>query len=246
MKVKIFILIILIQAVVNPRAVTAQSGGRARETAPLELKGSTEQRIGQNLRAENLGINQIANDVILARLIQEKILVELTNGDNYFIERGTETKPWKIIQRVKGKRTVINCAPKPNRVFTYPWVKEFLDKLATDHSLEFKKKKFKITSGTRSLEEHKLMRTKGSCYYTPNAAQAAGPLEESLHVRGIAIDISRKGMKSSEIRWMRKRLIADKINGIEFEIDPIEENICYHIVVFPKAKQSAKNADFSC
>lgn len=205
----------------------------ARGGAPTELRGSTEQRIGQNQRAESLGIGQIANDEMLARLVQEKILVELVDGDNYFIDRGAETKPHKITRRVKGKRVVVNCDPKPNEIFVYPWVKEYMDKLAADYFLKFKKK-FKITSGAGSLNERILMRTKGSCYYTPNAAQATNPLEESLHARAIAIDISRKGMKASEIKWMRERLIADKTKGVEFEIDPIEESICYHIVVFPK------------
>lgn len=212
--------------------------GQRRRTTPPELKGSTEQRIGQNLRVESLGIGQIADDRALATMVQDNILTELTDGVHYFIDRGTETKPRKITRRVNNKKVVINCDPKPNEVFVYPWVKEYLDKLATDHFSKFKKK-FKITSGARSLEEHILMRTRESCYYTPAAALAENPLEESLHVRAITIDISRKGMKASEIKWMRERLIADKINGIEFEIDPIEENACYHIVVFPKTKQSA-------
>jgi len=79
------------------------------------------------------------------------------------------------------------------------------------------------------------MRTAGSCYYESSTAKVTdNPLEESLHGRAIAIDISRRGMSRDEIKWMRSRLIADKINGIEFEIDPIEESSCYHIVVFPK------------
>ena len=213
--------------------------GQRRVTTPSELRGSVAQRIEQNMRAESLGVSQIANDETLARLVREKVLSELTDGDNYFIDRGVKTKPWKITRRIQGKRVTINCEPKPNRVFVYPWVKEYMDKLAADYFSEFKKK-FKITSGVRSLEEHALMRMRGSCYYEPAAAQASNLLEETLHARAIAIDISRRGMKASEVKWMRERLIADKINGIEFEIDPIEESICYHIVVFPKNPDTSR------
>lgn len=88
------------------------------------------------------------------------------------------------------------------------------------------------------------MTRKGSPYYTPYAAKAKTPLEESLHVRGIAVDISRSGMSPQEVKWMRDRLIEDKKNGVEFETEseetleietePIEERVCYHIVVFPR------------
>jgi len=210
--------------------------GQRRKTPP-ELRGSVVQRVEQNTRAESFGVGQIADDRELAAMVQDNILVELPSGSHYFIDRGTKTKPWKITRRVNNKKVGISCDPKPNEVFVYPWVKEYLDKLAADYFLKFKKK-FKITSGARSLEEHILMRTRGTCYYELAAALAGNPLEETLHARGIAIDISLKGMKASEIRWMRERLIADKTKGVEFEIDPIEESFCYHIVVFPKTTET--------
>lgn len=210
--------------------------GQRRGATPPELKGSKLQRVEQNQRAESLGIKQIANEEELQNLIKSDAIVELTDDKHYFIDKGAETKPRKITRRVKGKRIVINCEPKPNKIFVYPWVKEYLDKRSADYFTEFRKK-FKFTSAARSLKEQILMRTKGSCYYTPFAALADNPLEETLHARAIAVDISRKGMKAKEIKWIRERLLADKILGVEFEIDPTEETICYHIVVFPREPQ---------
>lgn len=214
---------------------------------PQELRGSKQQRVEQNTKAINLGIGQIATDSELLTMVGDGKLIELKNSDHYFVERGVRTKSWKTTKRVGGKKITKICNPKTNKVFVYPWVKEYLDKFAADCFIKFKrKKKLKITSGARSLEEQKEMRTPGSCYYEPSAAKVVSDLlEESLHVRAIAIDISRKGMSKKEIIWIRDKLVADKINGVEFvtedqydpvelETDPIEERACYHVVVFSK------------
>lgn len=220
---------------------------------PVELRGSSEQRIRQNKKAIDLGIGQIATNKELLTMAKSKVLVELRDGDYYYADRGITPA-----RKLRKGRQMIVCPPRENKIFVRAYVGTYIDLLARDFFLEFhKRKKMKITSGTRSLEEQIIMRTKGSCYYTPYAAEANDPLEESLHVRAIAIDISRRvviivknklkevPMSAEEIKWLRNRLIADKLNGVEFEIknqeetvgletEPIEERICYHIVVFPK------------
>ncbi len=215
---------------------------------PVELRGgNAEQRVRQNKKANELGIIMILNTVELATMVEKNLLVELTNTDYYDIDRGArpakESPKSPSAKRVKKKNaTVIECPPKENRVFVRPWVETYVDQLAKDYFVKFHKK-LKITSGTRTMDEQTLMRTKGSCYYTPYAATASSLLEESLHLRGNTIDISRAGMTSKEVKWMRAHLISDKKNGVEVEVedednieleaDPIEERICYHIVVFP-------------
>lgn len=207
---------------------------------PAELRGSKEQRIAQNIKAINLGVGQIAADQEILTRASNNLLVELTDTNYYIIDKGVA--PVRKLRR--GKKTIV-CPPKKNRVFIRAHAAPYINLLAHDFFQEFRKK-LKITSGTRSLKEQILMRTKGSCYYNPNAAIANDSLEESLHVRGIAVDISRrvitvvKGklkeapMSRKETKWMRDRLIADKLKGVEFETEPIEENSSYHIVVFPK------------
>ncbi len=207
---------------------------------PQELRGSKQQRVKQNIKAENLGIGQILTAGELLAMADDGRLVGLKSNDNYYVDRGVS----QVRKLRRGKRTII-CPPKENKVFVHAFAVSYIDLLAHDFFHEFGRK-LKVTSGARSLEEQILMRTRGSCYYNSNAALASDPLEESLHVRAIAFDISRrvvavvKGklkempMSRRELDWMRKRLIADKLRGVEFEIEPLEENGSYHIVVFSK------------
>lgn len=214
---------------------------------PPELVGSKEQRVRQNLRAIELGLPQIKTEQELKELAQNKTLVELGNAGYYYADRGLLKKSRP---KMKGKKSRVEKELGP--ILVYLWVKSYLEKLAEDHFREFHRR-FKIPSGARSLWLQHEMTRNGSPYYTSYAAKAEDPLEESLHVRAIAIDISRQRMTSKEIKWMRDRLIADKNKGVEVELEeqeetdeeeakvnlavetePIEERICYHIVVFPK------------
>ncbi|MBI2062714.1 MAG: hypothetical protein HYT61_00530 [Candidatus Yanofskybacteria bacterium] len=207
---------------------------------PAELRGSREQRIEQNTKAIGLGFEQITTDQELLKMVTNNLLVELKDAEYYFVDRGVTP-----LKKKRNGKKIITCPPKENKVFVLDFTAAYVELLARDFFLEFGKK-LKVTSGARSLEEQLLMRTEGSCYYTSYAAEVKNYLEESLHVRGNTIDISRKvitivrgrrkeiSMSSREVKWMRDRLIADKLKGIEFETEPIEENICYHVVVFPK------------
>ena len=214
---------------------------------PSELIGSKEQRIKQNLQAIQLGLDLIQTEEEIKELGRKGVLLELTDTRHYFIDRTDRV----AAKRAGGARAPKARAKELGPVFVYPWAKAYLDKLAEDY-FNFNKfrKRLRVTSGARSLWFQREMTRKGSPYYTPYAAKAENLLEESLHVRAIAIDISRRGMSAGEIKWMRDRLITDKVKGVEVEeeigseepevpgalveTEPIEENICYHIVVFPK------------
>lgn len=242
-----YLLFTILLVIVSP-ALAKKSKRNKTTPRPAELTGSKEQRIEQNTKAVNLGIGEILNDEELEVLVSKGVLVELTDTDYYFVDRGPAPTQKSIKKKTSRSHTrkprSANCPPKEKRVLVYPWVKTYLDQRARDYFLQ-SHKYWKITSGARSLKEQRLMRTKGSCYYTPYAAKADGPLEESLHVRAIAFDISRLGMGPGEIKWMRDTLVEDKRRGVEFELEdredlleletePIEERICYHVVVFPR------------
>ncbi len=226
---------------------------------PAELRGSKKQRIQQNTKAINLGIGQIFTDEELLGMQRNNVLLKLKDTPYYLTDGGAIQ-----FRRLRWGKKTIFCMPREGRVLVRPYVKVYIDLLTRDFFLDFRKK-LKVTSGARSLEEQALMRTKGSCTYNPNAAIANDPLEESLHTRALVFDISRRvvavvkgrskevSMSRQEIAWMRKRLVADKLKGVEFEFkeesendkgvietDPIEENVCYHIVVFPPITKPAK------
>lgn len=254
MKIKIFALLILIQIATIFSAAIAQNRGAARSRPP-ELRGSKEQRVEQNTKANELNLVHITTRAELETFASSGVLIELTDSDFYYID----PKPERICTLdARGK---YRAKTAKRRIFVYPEVKKYLDWRAEKHFSEVHAR-YKITSGARSLEEQVSMRTRGSPCFTGYAAEADNPLEESLHIRGNTVDISRKvmpvsnrgtkqkerQMTSREIAWMRARLIEDmKLEGVEaeeeipetlkeVEVEPIEENICYHIVVFPKIK----------
>ena len=223
----------------------------ASDNRPIELRGSKEQRVQQNTKAINLGIGQILTDKELLNMESGDVLIGLKDTRYYSIHKGATR-----VRKLRRGKKIIVCLPKKSKILVRRCVKSYIDLFARDFFSKFHKK-LEITSGARSLEEQILMRTKGSCTYNPNAAIASNPLEESLHVRALAFDISRrvivvvKGrskaipMSTQEIAWIRKYLIVDKLKGVEFEEEgqevyseletqPIEEDICFHIAVFPK------------
>ncbi len=237
-------------------AISSNAYGKRRgamRSRPPELRGSREQRIAQNLKARDLVIPKIFTETELEALVRLGTLIELTDFDYYYID----PSPEKICTlNLKGKYKAKFIT---RHIYVYPAVKRYLELRASEYFTRFHAK-LKLTSGARSLEEQLSMRTKGSPCFTKYAAEANDELEESLHVRGIAVDISRRvmvitnkknkyrerQMSWQEIAWMRASLMKDiKLKTIEAEeefpetlkgadIEPIEENICYHIVVFPK------------
>ncbi len=216
--------------------LNSQTKNIRRSLPPIELRGSKEQRVIQNSKANELRVPVIGTEEELKKLVADGKLLELKSSRGFFVDRGGA----KYFRNKK--RRVSFCSKKENKIFVRPEVKFYLDIFSEKYFKKFNKK-FKITSGARSIEEQTLMRTKGSCYYTPYAAIAANQSEESLHTRGIAFDISRIGMSRKEIVWIRETIIKDKNEGVELEVedqedpsvletDPIEERVCYHIVVF--------------
>lgn len=236
--------------------------GRSRkkttDSRPLELRGSKEQRIRQNIRANNLDLDTILNDEELASLVSLGRLTELVGGGHYYIDRQPE-KICTVSGKARGKvRYKVRYAKK--KIFVRPAVKKYLDQLAGDNFTTWHNL-LKITSGARSLEKQKMISSRGSPCYTAYAVATDEPLEQSLHLRGIVVDISRRvakihprtgrhyeiAMSSAQIKWLRNRLIRDKLAGLieaeeesgEFEllpdqVEPIEEKVCYHIAVFPR------------
>ena len=252
MKIRLLILLFLIQALGVLSAVAKPKHG-LRKFRPLELRGSKEQRVEQNIRANNLGLGRISTRVELVALAVGKVLVELTDSDHYYID----PEPEKICSPdVKGRYKTKFL--KKRRIYVRPEVKRYLDSYTAKYFAQFHNK-LKVTSGARSLEEQISMRSRKSPCFTGYAAEAGNALEESLHVRGVVVDISRRVlaksgkrgkpreryMSSKEIAWIREELIKGKRSKnveaeeelaetqIKLEINPIEENICYHIVVFP-------------
>lgn len=118
----------------------------------------------------------------------------------------------------------VNASLPPDRRYCRPWTARFLAALARSHYARFHRP-IEIDSAVRTVSfQRRLLRING------NAAPAEGDLA-SPHLSGAAIDIGKKGMRFSEISWMRGWLLpiqtADKID-VEEEF----RQACFHIDVY--------------
>jgi Family of unknown function (DUF5715) len=124
---------------------------------------------------------------------------------------------------VSGDLTVNDRLPLNHR-YCRPWTADFLTDLARAHESEFHRS-LEVSSAVRTIDYQKrLERTNG------NAASAVGEIV-SPHVTGATIDITKKGMSTREIYWMRIVLRGLQEQGA---IDVEEEfhQACFHITVY--------------
>ncbi|HVC46999.1 MAG TPA: DUF5715 family protein [Terracidiphilus sp.] len=111
-----------------------------------------------------------------------------------------------------------------NHRYCRPWTADFLADLARAHQAEFHHP-LEVSSAVRTIDYQKrLERING------NAASAVGEIV-SPHVTGAAIDITKKGLNTREIYWMRIVLRDLQDQGV---IDVEEEfhQACFHITVY--------------
>lgn len=118
----------------------------------------------------------------------------------------------------------VNPSLPPERRYCRPWTARFLAALARSHYARFHRP-IEIDSAVRTVSfQRQLEMING------NAAPAEGDVA-SPHLTGAAIDIGKKGMRFSEISWMRGWLLPIQTSGT---IDVEEEfhQACFHIDVY--------------
>lgn len=113
--------------------------------------------------------------------------------------------------------------PKKYR-YLRPWSKLFLDRLSSQYHARFKRK-LRVTSTVRTIAYQNSMRKRNR-----NAASPYGP-RRSSHLTGATLDISKKGMKSKEIAWMRRVLHSLKTKGYLYAVEEFQQPT-FHIMVY--------------
>jgi hypothetical protein len=110
------------------------------------------------------------------------------------------------------------------RRYCRPWTRDFVVDFAQERWEKFHKPTV-VTSAVRTAEfQHKLIR------YNHNAAAEAGELA-SPHLSGATIDIAKRGMTRSEIKWARDYLLALQNQGY-LDVEEEFRQSVFHISVY--------------
>jgi hypothetical protein len=120
----------------------------------------------------------------------------------------------------------VNCPA--DRAYVRPWVADFMQALAADYYHTFGTP-LQVNSATRPLTvQRRLLR------WNHNAAPIHGETA-SVHMRGIAVDIARRGLTRQQKAWLQMRLLYWAARGQAI----VEEELaqpCFHTVVLPRPK----------
>lgn len=207
---KIFTWILALIVALTSTAVEADAGRRRRRhgsSAPSELRGGPAAQKRHNRAATADGLTRLDDRDDLERFIAQGHLVEIGDTDAYYLDAigGHDPGHAELYRHAR------------------PWTKRFLDReLGAAHAKYGHR--FKITS---------LVRTdtyQGRICRSGNGAAICGGdwWEQSLHLTGATVDISKEGMSGKTLAWMRKRLIQLQDKGL---VGAIEERGAFHVFV---------------
>ncbi|HUX44061.1 MAG TPA: DUF5715 family protein [Terracidiphilus sp.] len=191
---------------------------RIRIVATPPLRGSFASLQRQNERTQADGLERILNNADLNDRITRGFLVPLPTS----------------------RALTVNTRLPKNHRYCRPWTADFLSDLARAHQARFHSS-LEVSSAVRTIDYQKrLERTNG------NAASAVGEVV-SPHVTGATIDITKKGMSTREIYWMRIQLRALQDAG-KIDVEEEFQQACFHITVYksymsrPELRQARRRA----
>lgn len=105
-----------------------------------------------------------------------------------------------------------------------PWTKLFLERLSRQFYARYKQR-LRVTSLVRTAASQILL-----AHTNGNAADAFGPLRSS-HLTGASLDISKHGMSSAAIGWMRDVLYSLRKQGYLYAIEEFQQPT-FHVMVY--------------
>ena len=165
------------------------------------FKPSHESLILQNAEINRLNLPRIRDDKQLQRLIADGDLVAIPPSETLRIQPSLD----------------------PARRFCRPWTLDFLEDISEAYYKEFHDQ-IQVNSAVRTVLVQKTLRR-----HNRNAAPETGETASS-HLAGLTVDLQRRGMSKTQIRWMEEYLRPLKEMGL---IEPEEErrHWCFHIMV---------------
>jgi uncharacterized protein YcbK (DUF882 family) len=124
---------------------------------------------------------------------------------------------------VRSEGYYLHGIPDASR-FARPWTKLFVERLGRQFHNRFGKP-LRVTSLVRTVAYQNALRRRNR-----NAASPYGP-KRSSHLTGASLDISKKGLRASEIAWLRQVLASLKEQGYLFAIEEFKQPN-FHIMVY--------------
>jgi len=214
--------------VVSAFGPEADAGKRRRASkTPSDLRGGPAAQKRHNRAADADGLSRLDDRADLERFISAGLLVEVADTDAYYLDAlgGHDASHADLYAHAR------------------PWTKRFLDRELGDAHAKFGHR-FKVTSLVRTARYQKKICAAG------NRAAVCGTdwWEQSLHLTGATVDVSKEGMSSKTLAWMRKRLVRLQDQGL---VAAIEEAGAFHVfvrkaygkvAVKPKKKPAKKKA----
>ena len=185
------------------------------------FKPSHESLLLQNAEIDRLNLPRIRDDKELNRLIANEDLVAIVPGETLRIQPSLD----------------------PARRYCRPWTLDFLEDISGAYYKEFHEQ-IQVNSAVRTVLVQKNLRR-----HNRNAAPETGETASS-HLAGLTVDLQRRGMSKTQVKWMEEYMRPLKEMGL---IEPEEErrHWCFHIMVagryseYRETKMLAEQQDLS-
>lgn len=169
---------------------------------PPPMRGTHDLLVHQNVIADVEGLNRIQDNAQLNAMVRSGALVGLP------VSAALDVDP-----RLPA-----------NRRYCRPWTARFLREISQAHE-ELFGRPLQVNSAVRTVSfQRRLIRING------NAAPASGDTA-SPHLTGETIDITKKGMSTREIGWMRAALGELQRSG-KMDVEEEFEQAVFHISVY--------------
>src|SRR6266568_3511035 len=165
------------------------------------FKPSHESLLLQNAEIDRLNLPRIRDDRQLQQLMGSGELVAIVPSESLRIQPSLD----------------------PERRFCRPWTLDFVQDLSDAYYKEFHQQ-IQVNSAVRTVLVQKKLRR-----HNRNAAPESGATASS-HLAGLTVDLQRRGMSKTQVKWMEEYMRPLKELGL---IEPEEERRqwCFHIMV---------------
>jgi hypothetical protein len=165
------------------------------------FKPSHESLLLQNAEIDRLSLPRIYDDKEMNRLIASEDLVPIVPSETLRIQPALD----------------------PARRFCRPWTRDFVEDISAAYYKEFHQQ-IQVNSAVRTVLVQKKLRR-----HNRNAAPEKGETASS-HLAGVTVDLQRRGMSKTQVKWMEEYMRPLKELGL---IEPEEERRqwCFHIMV---------------
>jgi len=129
----------------------------------------------------------------------------------------------KLVPIIPGETLRIDPRLDPDRRYCRPWTRDFVEDLAAAYHQQFGDQ-IQVNSAVRTVVVQKKLRR-----HNRNAAPAEGEIASS-HLAGVTVDLQRRGMSKTQIKWVESYLVPMKAAGL---VEPEEERRqwVFHIMV---------------